>query len=106
MNKHEEDQQAEGFKQFHHTEPPPRLTTFHNQNARAKVRLELDNGILLEVPVAVIMRALHEQWAPSMMRTGRHCMAIPAQPGNLDEEHDRLFLTLSTTPPEGTPHGK
>ena len=32
--------------------------SFEGQNARAKVRLELPNGILLEVPLAVIVEGL------------------------------------------------
>lgn len=35
--------------------------TFENQNQRAKVRLELSEGVLVEVPLAVIVRAIQEQ---------------------------------------------
>ena len=35
--------------------------TFENQNNRAKVRLEMPNGVLLEVPLAVVVRAIQEQ---------------------------------------------
>ena len=35
---------------------------FENQNARSKIRLELDNGVLVEVPLVVVVRAMQEQF--------------------------------------------
>lgn len=35
--------------------------TFENQNKRAKVRLELSEGVLVEVPLVLIVRAIQEQ---------------------------------------------
>jgi len=36
--------------------------TFENQNARAKLRLELSEGVLVEVPLVVIVRAIQERY--------------------------------------------
>lgn len=35
--------------------------SFENQNARAKVRLELSEGVAIEVPLTVIVRAIQER---------------------------------------------
>lgn len=36
--------------------------TFENQNARAKIRLELSEGVLVEVPLVVLVRAIQERF--------------------------------------------
>lgn len=36
--------------------------TFENQNGRAKIRLELSEGVLLEVPLAIVVRAIQERY--------------------------------------------
>lgn len=36
--------------------------TFENQNKRAKVRLELSEGVLVEVPLVLVVRAIQEQY--------------------------------------------
>lgn len=101
MTKEEEMDQANKLENdFHKTDRPPPIQTFANQNARAKVRLELDNGVLMEVPISVIMRALQAQWANKMEKTGRHCFGVPL---NSVSEPEMLFLILTTTPPEGWP---
>lgn len=45
-------------------DPKPLVTSFANQNARAKIRLELPEGVLIEVPLCVIVRAIQEQYMP------------------------------------------
>ena len=35
---------------------------FENQNARAKIRLELSEGVVVEVPLVVLVRALQERF--------------------------------------------
>jgi hypothetical protein len=37
--------------------------TFENQNARAKIRLELSEGVVVEVPLVVVVRAIQERYA-------------------------------------------
>lgn len=83
-------------------------TTFDNQNARKKIRLEMDNGVLLEVPIALVMRALAETWReelgtlPGDGSPPRVCFGVPPigvsahnpmNPTNVEPE--MLYLTLS-----------
>lgn len=37
------------------------IKTFANQNQRAKVRLELEEGVVIEVPLNLVIKAIAEQ---------------------------------------------
>jgi len=50
--------------------------TFENQNARAKLRLELSEGVLVEVPLVVVVRAIQERY---MTAGNAPAAAVPAK---------------------------
>lgn len=76
------------------TENEPK-TTFKGQNARAKIRLELPNGILIEVPLALVIRAIHEQYLIPQDKT-KMDMGVPDLN---DERRGMLILTVEKGEP-------
>jgi hypothetical protein len=52
---------------------------FEEQNARSKIRLEMSDGVLVEVPIAVVVRAIQERYMRAGSAEGRRPGEAPGE---------------------------
>lgn len=80
------------------------MKTFENQNARKKIRVEAQNGILVEIPIAELLRTMAETWAEELAlkhedgHPARVCFGIPSK-DDATGCFEMIYLTISNEHP-------
>lgn len=78
--------------------------SFENQNARAKITLQLSEGVLIEIPLAVVIRAIQDKFmTPDPTLTNLSVVGTDPEPSSV-EPPKRYELAVKNLRGEGALH--